>query len=418
MAKKKQNFNVVLSIITNDIVGKFKLDELLEKIVDLVMGLLNADVCSIFLDDKQNEPKKTITMKAGSGFAKKLVNIATYDTGEGLTGYIYETGKIFNIKSQHELQNLKREKSTVSIWAGKHDDDQWVNNVNEFKNLIGVPLKIKDEIFGVIKVENKKGSETYFNDDDQTIFEIIANVVSLAIENARLVEKLEKDLKAISGKAAHRIFNITANYDGIEKKLNNEVSKGVCDVIKIKELIERQHEATKNLKSLTDEIKQFAKPLQINKTRCNLNEIIGDEIWYAQESLDKESHNTIRIYQELDKNLPEIEIDKDRFPEAIKELIRNSVKAINSSTRKNEGKITIVTKYDDINKAVSFRIEDNGTGFPKDLRIFEAFISMYPNSTGLGLTTVRELVQRHGGTINNYNLENTSGAGIEIIFKS
>ena len=413
------NLNKVLSEITNDLVGSVELSGLLNKIVEMVMRLLDAEVCSIFLDDKQDNPEtKTITMLAGSGFAEKLVGKAQYKTGEGLTGYIYETGIKFNIKSPQEPQKLKKENSKDPVWAGKYDKEQWEDIGYKFKNLIALPLKIKDEIFGVIKVENKKGSgKTYFNNDDETIFEIIANVVSLTIANARLYQKYEKQIKSVAAKAAHRINNQATNYDAIEYELGIELSNNICNRDNIKVIKMRMGKTTENLKSMINEFKQFGKPLEIIQSYCNLNQIIKDEVWLAQQKLAEMSSNTI-INKELDKNLPELHIDEGRFAEAIKELIWNSEKAINNSGRKNNRNITIITKYDDINGTVTFKIEDNGTGFPKDLPVFEAFSSTDTKGTGLGLYTVRELVERHDGKISNYNLESGTGAGIQFILKT
>lgn len=411
--EKKLNFNDVLSEITNDVVGNFELSDLLHNIVKMVMRLLDAEVCSIFLDDKQTD-SDTITMRAGSGFAESLVGKAQYKTGEGLTGFIYQSGKKFNIESPEELKKLKRENTNESIWVGKHDSEQWKDmGCYNFRNLIGLPLKIKDEIFGVIKVENKKGSHMAFNKDDENTFEIIANVVSLAIENARLYEKVEKQLKSISTKAAHRINNKATDYDAIEYELGIELGKGICNHDNIAAIKKRIRETTVSLKSMIGEFTQFGKPLEIKRSYYKLNKIIEDEVWYAQKNLD-----TILIEKELDEYLPELYIDGARFAEAIKEMMRNSVKAINNSDRKNNGTIKIITEFDTINGIVTFKIEDNGTGFPKDFPAFEAFSSTDPEGTGLGLCTVRELVERHGGKICNYNLEGGHGAGIKFVLKA
>ena len=44
-------------------------------------------------------------------------------------------------------------------------------------------------------------------------------------------------------------------------------------------------------------------------------------------------------------------------------------------------------------------VEDSGPGFPPNFPIFEPFNSTDPQSTGLGLSTVKELVEKHGGEI-------------------
>ena len=411
--EKSKSFNDVLSIITNNLVGNFELGDLLDTIVKMVMSLLDAEICSIFLDDKQNG-SNIITMRAGSGFAERLVGAAKYQPGEGLTGYIYQTGEKFNIKSRKELTKLKRKNTNEPIWVGKHDNVQWKGfDQSKFRNLIGLPLKIREEVFGVIKVENKRGSRKVFDDVDESIFEIIANVVSLAIENARFHEKFEKQLKTVSAKAAHRINNKATDYDAIEYELGIELSKDICNHDNIAAIKERIHETTVSLKSMIDEFKQFGTPLKLDKSYYKLNKIIEQEVSHSQKDL-----TNIIIEKELDDQLPDLYIDGARFAEAIKELIRNSVRSINNSVRRNDGNIKIITNYDNINKTVTFRIEDNGNGFPKDFPVFEAFSSTDTEGTGLGLFTVRELVERHDGEICNYDLEYCNGAGIKFNIKT
>ena len=108
-------------------------------------------------------------MMAGSGFAKRLVNKAEYKIGEGFTGFIAQTGHKFNIRTKEDLQNLTNQDTGETIWRGKHDDEQWKSGTNEFRNLIALPLKIKDQIFGVIKVENKvAGCGACFSKEDDS----------------------------------------------------------------------------------------------------------------------------------------------------------------------------------------------------------------------------------------------------------
>lgn len=400
------NTNEVLTDITNNLVGQFNLSELLTKVVNLVMRLLNAEVCSIFLDDKDVRPD-IIVMLAGSGFAEPLVNKAEYETGEGLTGYIYKTGKKFNIKSPAEFKDLIDGETDKPIWAGKQDTVQWPTGQNEFRNLIALPLNIKQEIIGVIKVENKRLEfGHHFGAEDEIVFEIIANVVALAIENARLYQKIEKQLKAISAKAAHRINNQVTNYDAIDLDLEFELSQDICNKEKIGQIRERVRNTTSNLKMMISEFRNYGKPIELQRKHTSFVKIIEDEIWLANQK-----YTEINFVKELDQSLPDLFIDGARLAESIKELITNSIKAILKKSN-NVGCIKLTAKMNS-SKDVLFKIEDNGPGFPTSLQVFEPFNSTDTQSTGLGLATVKELVERHGGQIWASN-SNLGGACVEF----
>jgi signal transduction histidine kinase len=267
--------------------------------------------------------------------------------------------------------------------------------MNEFRNLIALPLKIKNQIFGVIKVENKiETVGTCFSSEDETIFEIIANVVSLAIENARLYQQIEGQLKAISAKAAHRINNQAANYDAIELDLEAELQSEICNKENVRTITDRLKLSTRNLKKMIAEFKNYGKPLQLDKQPCSFNKIVQDEIWLARPP------EAIIIDRDLDEKIPEVSIDAGRFAEAIKELISNALRAVAKNPGKG-GRIHIQTHLASNTNppVIVLSIEDTGPGFPLGLPLFQPFNSTDPQHIGVGLATVKELVRQHGGEI-------------------
>jgi nitrogen fixation/metabolism regulation signal transduction histidine kinase len=58
-------------------------------------------------------------------------------------------------------------------------------------------------------------------------------------------------------------------------------------------------------------------------------------------------------------------------------------------------------------------VEDNGPGFPEELRerMFEPYATTKPRGTGLGLPVVKKIVEEHHGEIEVSNLE---GGGARI----
>jgi len=386
-----KDITYILADVAGAVVGHFDTKTLLDQIINTTMDTLHARVCSIFLEDKENAPG-ILKCVAGSGFAEKIVGIAQYKFGEGLTGSIAEFGGEYNIKSRQELESL--EIGGKKVWKGNFDANQWPSGKSEFRNLIALPLIIKDQTLGVIKVENK--IEEYgdsFSDEDLTIFKTIANVVALTIENARLHDKIETQLKTISAKAAHRINNQAANYDGIDLDLAGELKNSICNKDNLTRIHERLTTTTKNLKLMIGEFRNFGKPIELQKTTSSINQIIQDEVWLARPQ-------GIKIYDTYDETIPSFPIDTARFAESMKELLRNATKALNK-TRNQDGQINVSTKLliKDNNRLVQICIEDNGLGFPPNFPVFEPFNTTDPQSTGLGLSTVKELMEKHGGTI-------------------
>jgi signal transduction histidine kinase len=389
----QQDITIVLAEVASAVVGQFEMATLLNQIIETTMKTLHAEVCSIFLEDKQENPG-ILTCVAGSGFAKNIPNIAKYRIGEGFTGTVAKLGKEFNITSRENLENL--EVNGERVWKGKHDENQWPSGVSEFRNCIALPLKIKEQILGVIKVENKdKRFGNVFTEEDLVVFKTVANVTALTIENARLHMQIEKQLKTIASKAAHRINNQVASYDGIELDLKEEAESPVPDKHHLMILLDRLSNTTKNLKLMINDFKNYGKPIILNKSISDINKIISDEIWHS-----KPPENII-IKNDLDKNIPMFGFDAGRFAESIKELLNNSIRILKE--HEQAGCIFITTRLTEaegtVGKSVMIKIEDDGPGFHSEFPVFSPFHSTDPQRTGLGLATVKEMIEAHRGTI-------------------
>ena len=138
---------------------------------------------------------------------------------------------------------------------------------------------------------------------------------------------------------------------------------------------------------------------------------INDSILKEVNELKMNLNQNVKIQKNLDENI-EIEIDKIRFGQVIRNLLNNSIKFT------SEGTISITTNvFQDENK-VLVRISDSGSGIPEDLlpKIFEKFVTKGKDSqsgTGLGLFLCKGIVTAHGGEINaGNNLE--KGATFEF----
>ena len=102
--------------------------------------------------------------------------------------------------------------------------------------------------------------------------------------------------------------------------------------------------------------------------------------------------NVVRRYGEL----PPVRVYVDELNQVWTNLIHNAVQALGG-----EGEITITTRVDgdDVVVVVAY----NGPGIPEAVmpKIFEPFFTTKPKGegTGLGLGIVRQIIDKHGGTI-------------------
>jgi len=127
------------------------------------------------------------------------------------------------------------------------------------------------------------------------------------------------------------------------------------------------------------------------KTPIDLNELVSDvlELLQVPENIDVE----------VQERLPVLFTHKTHITQIFENLVSNAVKYSN----RPKGKIKIAV--DELPYFWRFRVSDNGIGIEKKYqeKIFEIFQTLKPRdeeeSTGIGLTIVKKIVETSGGEI-------------------
>lgn len=153
--------------------------------------------------------------------------------------------------------------------------------------------------------------------------------------------------------------------------------------------------------------------LAIQKT--NLNEVIEDIVSLMETSL-QEDHAEVRVVT----TLPEVVCDRPRVTEVFRNLITNAVKYNDKAKKSVEiGWLNEVLRDQVTIKGVFF-VRDNGIGIESQFyeEVFRIFKRLNEEDdgikgTGVGLTFVRKIIERHGGKI---WLESKLGEGTTFYF--
>ncbi|XCN75199.1 MAG: ATP-binding protein [Candidatus Electrothrix aestuarii] len=417
-SEQQNNIINVFSKVTDDIVGSFKQKDLFNTILLSAQKNFHAEAASLYIYDKN-----ILKCVAGTGFSSHIIgnyyDITSLEDSRSLTVSVYRKQITIKIDSKSELKEYRHRK----MYFGKIDTKQW-GDTDGFRNLLAVPLVIKNECLGLIKLENKEPSVgDCFSDDDKFHLETIANLISLTIRNFKLQDDSTRQLRLASAKAAHRIINQILRYDYIEIKLEKLFDKMYqqktlehSDYDYLSELIETVSTTTENLKKMVKQFGQFAKPVELERTDLDFNNLIRKAAKFAQ-STEQDS----RIHYNLSDDIPELSIDKIRFSEAIQELIKNALQAVKEGCENQKTpEIWLHTKRD--TGKIILQIQDNGPGLPQledGMNIFEPFVTLSTQGTGLGLPTVKEMVEAHGGVIKAQSIYNETrevkGSLFEII---
>jgi signal transduction histidine kinase len=151
---------------------------------------------------------------------------------------------------------------------------------------------------------------------------------------------------------------------------------------------------------------------EVLKIPLRLDEVVRETVAGLQKVARK---RRIRLVEQPTGRLPPVAADKSMITQAVKNLVSNAIKYSPERTT-----VTVSTALEA--EAVRLCVEDRGFGIPAEARdrVWEKFYRVVRDdqdkdeeSTGLGLSFVREVVEQHGGTV---DLESEVGRGSKFSF--
>jgi len=153
-------------------------------------------------------------------------------------------------------------------------------------------------------------------------------------------------------------------------------------------MVKRQCE---QLNRILEDFLQFARAGTLKLSAADLNQTVAEFIeFYAPQAAEQ----GIDISPHLAANLPSVKLDVNLWRQVLMNLSRNAQQAM-----LNGGVLELQT-YERDGK-VMLDIIDNGRGMTAETkgRMFDAFYSTKRAGSGLGLPTVKKIVEAHGGAI-------------------
>jgi CheY-like chemotaxis protein/two-component sensor histidine kinase len=170
----------------------------------------------------------------------------------------------------------------------------------------------------------------------------------------------------------------------------------------IRENLNKALKASRRAADLTHKLLTFAKGGEPIKESTDIAEIIRDS---AEFSL---LGSPVALKLNLPKNLWAAEVDAGQISQVIQNLVINAVHAMPEG-----GLLTISGENVEVSLGqavtlalkpglyVKISIRDQGCGIPKDLqaRIFDPFFTTKDEGSGLGLSVVHSIVNKHGGCV-------------------
>jgi len=383
--------NAFLSCIDN-------LDELLQLIMHEASLTVKAEASSIALYDSQ---QKNLRFTVSLGKKGKQIKEIRLKLGQGIIGYAAQSRKSLNIRDTAKDKRF----------------NSGIDNKTKFKSksILAVPIIFRQKLIGALEVINKKGAPC-FSDLDAKLLEIVSGQAAIAIENAKLYQRLLK--KHISLKTKHnrlielqkkilRMERMSAIGDTASRMAHDlgnplMVISGYAELLKDPDLDKDKRE--RFCRIITDEIQRLhgmiSEVMDFAKGKTNFlfqNHLLHDFINELAEFLERDfqPHNIKLLVESNYKGT--VYMDKAKMQRAIFNISFNARDAMPKG-----GTFKIETNC--VDSFVEIKLMDTGPGIPPEIknRIGEPFATFgKSHGTGLGLAIVKKvIVEVHKGTFN------------------
>jgi two-component sensor histidine kinase/putative methionine-R-sulfoxide reductase with GAF domain len=180
------------------------LDQTLEITAQEVAEELHVDLCSIFFYD---ELQRVLTLRATNGPRPLGGMHFTLRLGEGYSGWVADKGRQLIVSDATSDANFASEARTYHI---------------DFHGLMSLPIIFfgnDERLIGVISVQSVEPRE--FTRDEVSFVEVVAGIIAINIENGRLYEQTDEQLRRKVHELAtiHRVSSIIASTLNLDEVL-------------------------------------------------------------------------------------------------------------------------------------------------------------------------------------------------------
>ncbi len=382
--------SAALARVAHELIGALDRPVLLERLCQITTSVLSCDTSYTML-------------------AQPIDDAYVLIAGYGATAEEQEIARVIKVPRTLMARVLERLEQDEVLETNEFPAEEWAVPKPTRSLQLCTALRRGVSIIG-IQVASRRGRDEPFSNAQRRIARGTAQLASLALEHARVVEELERANRIKSEFVAtisHELrtpLNVVMGYtdlliDGTFGSLNPEQGDTLRRVsARARGLLELIN-ATLDLSRLE------AGRIALDAESVEIAQLLG--------TLETEVHEwqtkpELNVVWDIPKGLPSLWTDGAKLKVVLKNLIGNAVKFT------DHGSVTVTARA--LDHGVEFSVADTGIGIAPEAMpiVFEAFRQGDSSSTrryggvGLGLYIVRRLLELLGGTI---TLESEVGRG-------
>ncbi len=377
--RKKADQLQSLVLLSQDISGTRKFDQVLETISREGLLLLGCRLSAFFLYDQKQDILQLQCLQDGKGIRNYNEELKPGDSllGSALRGHRQvQTSDLLRTEEHHFIDLIRTENLT---------------------SMLVTPVVFEDVPIGLLTHYIDRPHR--FHDDEQMIARALADLGAIAIENARLYgrvfdseESMRKSerlttLGTLAAEIAHEIRNplmvVRLLFDSLKLSAEND-DNTAKDLTVIREKLN-------HLEQIAGRILEFGKSRESFRKVTRVQEILEDAVLLVRLKLEQSQVNLCWNDHFQDEK---VFVDKGQIQQVLLNLILNALEVM-----PNGGELFIDSEF--VEGWANIYVRDQGQGITEELRekIFESFLTGRKDGTGLGLTISKRIMRAHDGDL-------------------
>jgi signal transduction histidine kinase len=371
-------------------------ESLLDGIILTIIGQMGVGGCAIFTIDSQD---KGLVLAKSKGL--------TLDSDKNY--YIPSESTLFQATA--DSPNMTYNITELAGIAPDAVAD--IELLKSFDSELVIPMSLKNKLRGLLIV-TEKISLTPFYEDDKDFLIILANQLSVAVENARLFESekeaynqlsqaqkqlVETEKLAALGQLSARVAHEVNNPLGIIKNYLELILRSTGKTEEIPNYVSILKEEVDRIAGIVRQLLDFYHPHAIQKKEVELSKILDEIIVLVSVQLKSQA---VELKKEYSPELPPVWASSEQLKQVFLNMIMNA-----RDFMPDGGEIIVSSDVEDGYVIITFA--DSGTGISEDsiTKVFEPFFTTKNGSsgTGLGLSVCYGIIQNHGGILSVNNRE-------------
>src|SRR5215831_5223482 len=192
-----------LAEIGEEVNASLDLDEVLARAAALIKRHIDYEIFGVLMIEGDG---KYLRHRFAIGYSRELAENLRIPMGQGITGTAAATAHSVRVSDTSK-------------------DPRYINAIDNVRSELAVPLIVRGKVVGVLDIQSRHLD--YFTRDQQNILTLLGSRLAIAIENARLFERVKEQADTLL--------------------LLSEVGRETSAILDVEELLRRAAEQTKRV---------------------------------------------------------------------------------------------------------------------------------------------------------------------------